>query len=889
MKRFLGFAAILLLVPALLEAQEPKLKRVLIFPFKVSDRSLSETYGRELSGLLSAELARDGDVELLPGAAFAAAAQEKKIDPARMARIANRVDCEWVLWGTVTKLDEGLVLDVSAIGRNEQEKPRLFTASGKDRDDLSERLKDLALEIGTVLLKRPTIDEIKIEGNRRIQKDVILTKLGFRVGRAFNKAAVAREIRELYSMGYFDDVQIRAVETPKGGVEVQVVLKERPSIKTIEVTGNKKYSTNEILDAITTKSLNVASVDKIRDDIGKLKKKYEKDGYYQPKIDFEIQETSRDEAKLIFKVDEGQKSYLKEIVLEGQQKLPESDARALMTIKPKGWLWFLDESGTFTSDKLEENRMRVVQQYLENGFVHAQVGQPRVDIQGDSVKVTYPIQEGERYQVRKTNIEGDLIGSKEELIEELSLKPKTWFKRSLWAEDIKNLTKKYNNLGYAYADVEPKQQVNDEHNFLDLTYKVTKGDRVSIERVDIVGNERTRDKVIRRSIAISEGDLYNGDRLDATKKMLEGMEFFEAVRLKTSPGSKPDLMNLTVEVLEKKTGSLAAGLGYSSQDGAMGNINLKEMNLFGLGVVANAKANLSGRRNSYEGSIAYPWLFDIPLTGSVRGYKAISKEDRYLRDGEGFSVNFGYPLIWGWQANAGFSRDSSKLSGFDRAFAQSVANYYRRMGSSASRFMNLSENAVSLSVGLDTRNNTVIPTAGSKIQLGTRISGLGGDVSYSRWFTEALYYHSLPLFTVIKLRGSASLLGEVGTEPIPFDRRILLGGISSIRGYNYGEIGPRDQFGNTIGGDRSLFANLEYLFPLPLQDKLKMSGVAFVDAGNAWNASHSPFMNEIKGGAGIGIRWMSPMGPIRLEYGWKIKREAGEEPGAFAFAMGQLF
>jgi outer membrane protein insertion porin family len=303
--------------------------------------------------------------------------------------------------------------------------------------------------------------------------------------------------------------------------------------------------------------------------------------------------------------------------------------------------------------------------------------------------------------------------------------------------------------------------------------------------------------------------------------------------------------------------------------------------------VANAKANLSGRRNSYEGSIAYPWMFDIPLTGSVRGYKAISKEDRYVRDGEGFSLSLSYPLWWGWSISTGFSRDSSKFGGFDQGFAKSIMDYYRRFGTNPTRFMNQAENAVSLTFGLDTRNNSVIPTAGSKIAFGGRFAGLGGDVAYNRYFTEAMYYQAFFWRTVGKLRLNASALQEAANSPIPFDRRVMLGGISSIRGYNYGEIGPKDQFGNIIGGDRAVFANAEYLFPI--LEQLKLNGVAFVDLGNAWNSFESPLMSTVKAGAGVGIRWVSPMGPIRIEYGWKITREKGQEPGAFAFAMGQLF
>jgi outer membrane protein insertion porin family len=442
-------------------------------------------------------------------------------------------------------------------------------------------------------------------------------------------------------------------------------------------------------------------------------------------------------------------------------------------------------------------------------------------------------------------------------------------------------------LGYAYADVEPQQRMNDKHNFVDIIFKVTKGDKITIERVDIAGNDRTRDKIIRRALTISEGDVYNADSFEATKSNLEGMDFFEAVKLKTSPGSRPDTMNVTVEVIEKKTGSLAAGLGYSSQDGAMGNIDLKERNLFGMGIVANAKANLSARRSNYEGSLTYPWIFDYPVTGSIRGYQAVQGEQNYVRDSNGGSVFLSYPLYGLWTMSTGFARDSSKLSGFQSMFAQSIIAYYASYNTNAQRFLNISENSVSFNIGRDTRNNSVIPTAGTKLTLGARLSGFGGDVAFSSYYSEGIYYQSLFWRTVLKFRANASMLTEVGTDPIPFDRRILLGGIQSIRGYKAGEIGPRDRYGNIMGGDRALFSNVECLFPLV--DRLKLNGVTFFDMGNAWNVSDSLFMTDVKAGVGVGIRWVSPMGPLRIEYGWKINPQKGEDPGAFAFAMGQLF
>ncbi|MGB6067813.1 MAG: outer membrane protein assembly factor BamA [Desulfomonilaceae bacterium] len=887
MNKLLPILAILLVIPLVSSAEEAKIKKIMVFPFKAATKDVGEVFSNELASELGAELAREGDVEIVSGVTFAAIVQAKKVDPVRVARVAGRLDCYAALWGTVSKLEDGYSLEVWVVQTEQAQKAHRFSADGKDKQELVARMKDLAVEIGNVTLNRPKIHEIKVEGNKRVQKEAILNKLDLKPGSPFRKSAIGDDIREIYGMGYFDDVQIRADDVAQGEVDLHITLKERPSIKKIEIQGNKVFSRDELIDALTTKSFSVASVEKIRNDIAKIKKMYEKRGYYQPKIDYEIKELSPSEANLVFKIKEGQKAYLTDIVFEGRKSIPEKDLLKIMTVKEKGWFWFLDESGSFTREKLDENRMRLIAFYLDHGFINVQVGAPHVDIHDGSVKVVYPIREGDRYQIRKVKVEGDLVAPPDKMIEALKAKPKTWFKRSLVADDIKDLTKLYNNLGYAYADVEPLQRVNDRYKFVDLTYKIHKGQRVTIEKIDIVGNDRTRDKIIRRSLVISEGDLYSADRIEATKKRLEGMDFFEAVRLKTSPGSRPDLMNLTVEVMEKKTGSLSAGLGYSSQDGAMGNMEIKERNLFGMGIVTNGKANLSGRRNTYEGSITYPWIYDLPLSGTLRGYKSQSNEGNYLRNSDGFSVHLAYPVYGLWSMTTGLGHDSSKLSGMEHVFARSVVNYYRHYGTNAEKFSNISENAISVNFNRDTRNNTVIPTAGSRITLGSRYSGLGGDVTFASYFTEATYYHQLFWRAILKIRGNGTMLQEIGDNPIPFDRRLLLGGIQSIRGYHPGEIGPRDRYGSLIGGDRALYSNVECLFPLV--DQLKLNGVVFVDAGNAWNSSESPLLTDVKAGAGVGIRWVSPMGPLRIEYGWKVNPLPGEERGAFAFAMGQLF
>jgi outer membrane protein insertion porin family len=319
----------------------------------------------------------------------------------------------------------------------------------------------------------------------------------------------------------------------------------------------------------------------------------------------------------------------------------------------------------------------------------------------------------------------------------------------------------------------------------------------------------------------------------------------------------------------------------------MGNINLRERNLLGLGIIANAKSNISGKRNSYEGSVTYPWMFDLPLSGTIRGYKSHGKEQNYAREGEGFGITVGFPVYGLWSMSAGIARDASKLSGFDKGFAQSVVGYYRGYNSNPDKFVNFGENSMSLTLSRDTRDSSAIPSFGARVSVGSRWTGFGGDVAFTNYFSEAVYYQRLFWKAIFKFKANAALLTEFRDDPIPFDRRMMLGGISSIRGYRQSEIGPKDRFGNTLGGDRSLYQNLEVMFPII--ESMKLSGVVFMDTGNAWNAMESAFPKEIKSGVGLGVRWVSPMGPVRFEYGWKIKPEVGEEPGAFAFGMGQLF
>ncbi len=302
MKRLLIPVIALVLIPVALLAQQTGSRKFMIFPIKVVSEGTAPTFSNEVAAVLGSELSKEGDLDIISGRAFMSAIENARVDPERLLRIAERTGSSAFAWGTISKLTDGYSLEISAMRAAARSRPKLFTATGKTMEELLQKLQQLAMEIGSSVLDRPKIGAIKIEGNNRIQKDAILNRLDMKSGTPFRRSAIGDEIREIYGMGYFDDVQITAEETGTGEVDLKIVLKERPSIKNIEIQGNKVLTKDEVLDALTTKSFSVASVEKIRNDIEKLKQMYEKKGHYQPKIDYEIKELSRNEASLIFKV-----------------------------------------------------------------------------------------------------------------------------------------------------------------------------------------------------------------------------------------------------------------------------------------------------------------------------------------------------------------------------------------------------------------------------------------------------------------------------------------------------------------------------------------------------------------------------------------------------------
>jgi outer membrane protein insertion porin family len=882
--------AVLVLIPVLANAQakETPSKTALMAPIKIVEGDSQPKFGDELAIALANKLQSEGDAQLTPASReLVGLLKDKQIDNRRISRMLKLDNKDLAIYGVLAKHPEGFSLEVSVVGQDEKQKAKTFFANATSMEDLINQLDDVASQIGKELFNRPVIAAVKIDGNKRVEKNTILNKITLKPGDTFRRSALGDQIRNVYDLGYFEDVQIRADPADQGKVDLVVTLKERPFIKSIEIVGNKVLSKDSILDALTTKSHNAVSMENIRADIEKIKKMYEKEGYYQPEIEYSVKELTRHEAKLVFEIREGKKGYLLHVVFEGRKSISEKELKRIINIKEKSWFWLLDDSGKFTRDTIEENRLRLMAYYREKGFIHVQVGAPALDIDQGKAKVTYSINEGDRFQIREVKVSGDLERPAEELTEMLKTKPNKWFQTSAVGEDIKSLSQVYNNLGYAQVDVEPKQVVNDKLRYVDMEFVIHKGQQISIDKVDIAGNERTRDKVIRRALSVREGDLYNADAMQASKKDLEGMDFFEKVVIKTQPGSQPDRMNLTVEVLEKKTGALTAGIGYSTQEGAVGNLDVKERNLLGMGIVANAKANMSSRRNSYEGSVTYPYLFDSFLSTQLRGYDTQQSDPQYLRTSHGFGVHFSYPIYGMWGVSSGMSRDSSKLSNFQSGFGISSIEYYRKYNVNPSKYNNMSENSFALSLSRDTRNHAMLPTRGSVVNLKSRFAGLGGDVAYTKFDAEAYYYYPVYWKAVVKVKGNALILQESGNDPIPLDRRVTLGGIYSIRGYQGSTIGPKDRYGTIIGGDRGLFANVECL--VPLVESLQLNGVVFFDAGNSWNAGDSSFMTQVKAGYGLGVRWVSPMGPLRIEYGWKVSPEKGEDAGAFAFAMGQLF
>ncbi len=772
----------------------------------------------------------------------------------------------------------------------------------------------LALCLGPALGAQAAeiVTAVQVEGNRRVDTSSIRIHIDTKPGDPLDRADIDDDIKSIYAMGFFDNIYVTLLQSG-GGVVVTYLVEERPYVTGVSFNGVESVKEEDLEAVINVTARTIFDPRRIAAGLEAAHKLYTSEGYPDAKIDFEVEVDAENNATIAYTVVEGDLIRVGDIDFEGVNAFTDRELRKLMTTRTEWTFSFLTGAGLLNEDELATDVERVTAYYYDNGYLQARVDEPEVERVGDALRVRIKVEEGPLFTVGELTFVGDVLMEEDELKARLLLKEGEVFRASELRESIFSLTQAYGDLGYAFADVVPDTRIVAATNEMDVRFNFESGEIVTIRRIDVRGNTKTRDEVVRRELALDEGEKFSGTGLQASKRGVRRLGFFEEVELSTERTDETDQVDLVVDVEEGRTGAFSAGAGFSSADSFLFNARVSEQNLFGRGQRLVLNADLGSIRQNFRLAFTEPWFRDQPLSLGVDLFSWKLEFDRFTRGGTGFAVRSSYPLrrlgfasfmglsLRRVRAGLEYKLEQSKIDGLDaRAPADVKAEERTQITSS-----------VTPSIFRNTLDHPFDPSNGSRQSLSAEIAGLGGESEFfkvdlsGRWFfpvMELFEDRHLTYSFGATLGFGLGTEGESGRE-LPVFERYFPGGINSVRGFDTRELGPTQevcgQFGNRendrpagdvdcfdeeIGGSSQLVVNNELI--LGVLPEAGVKAVVFFDIGNAFLADDAFQASELRYAAGWGVRWLSPFGPLRIEVGYPLAKEDDEDSPVILFSFG---
>ncbi|WP_029898760.1 outer membrane protein assembly factor BamA [Desulfohalovibrio reitneri] len=891
--------SLILALASAANAQIGEKQRLVVLPFEVNASEDVEYLRESLPTLLADELRKEGfevvqrdEVEQI---IFDREIEYLDISTARDLALLTKADT--AVYGSFSQVGETISLDVRLVEAFGLKADKAVFVVKKGLINILPAVEELAGKIRQELLQKEQVAEIEVEGTKVLDKDVVLMRIQTRKGDVLDREKLDQDLRNLFELGYFEDVQIEVEDTAEGKRVIFRVV-EKPRIVDIRVEGSDEVDEDDILEAMDTKEGSVLNLKVLSQDLQKVRQLYRSKGYYLAEVDYDVQGgDGGGSASLVIDVAEGEKLYVEGITIEGAEKLDEGDLKDELALSERGIFSIFTGSGVLQEEMLDRDAAALEAYYANRGFIDAKVSQPEVEFKEDGIYVTFKVEEGPRFKVGEINLRGDLIAPEKELLGVVKLDDKAdedeYFDRQRMRDDLLALEEYYGNYGYAFARADVDMDEDRENLVINLDYIVNKQQKVFIRRVLIEGNTKTRDNVIRRQIQLGDGDPYSGVKVSQSTRRLDNLDYFEAVDMETVPTGDPSQMDLKVKVAEKNTGFFSIGAGYSSRNRVFGTGTITERNLLGRGYTLSFSGSLGAVEEDYHLKFINPHIYDTKLSGSVDfGYQEEEQVD-FTERSFGATVGVGYPIGQYTVLQSGYNIRDFELRNVDDDDAELLRQY---------KGNNL-ESKVAVAAIRDSRRGGFIPVQGTRNELKVNVAGgfLGGDSDYIKYEYEGDYFTQLIGDTVLHLRGSAGLTAKNFTDdPVPPWARYFLGGIDTVRGYGGGLIGPRDPSSDDlIGGTKMAFANVEYY--VPVWEEQSLWAFAFFDAGNSWEHEESFFEDTkqrdgtslplgLYKGVGPGLKWNSPFGPLTVVWGYPLdKLEDNNDTGRFEFSMGGVF
>jgi outer membrane protein insertion porin family len=767
-------------------------------------------------------------------------------------------------------------------------------------------------------LEGERIDRVTISGNQRVEDEAIRVRLTAQPGSPYKESVVDADIRSLYKLGFFDDVTA-SFDQVGGQWVLNYHVQERPFVRVVRVEGNKKIDKEELEGMLRIRPNTILDPEKARRGIEEATNAYEKKGYLDADIRYETTPVGENEVDVTFVVDERAPIRIRDIEFEGNKEFSDRQLSAIMATKERWILSFVTGAGNLDREVLNTDSERITAYYYENGFIDVRVDEPKIERDEDGLVVTFKIDEGERYHFGDINVVGETLP---DVPVDLQAKKDEVFQPSKLRDDINNVSAIYGDLGYAFVNVTPETDIDTAGKAVNVSYRVTRGPEVSIDRIEISGNTKTRDKVIRRELELQEQQRFSGTALRRSQDRLRRLGFFEDVNITTRKAESEDRLDVIVDVREGSTGAFSAGAGISSGESFLFNVRLSESNLFGRGQAVVLNADFGSIRRNISLSFTEPYFLDTPLTLGIDAFNWQLEFDEFTRGGTGGGIRLLYPFpalgldvvrlgplgqvsLLDTRIGLEYRIEDAEITNVSRGAAAPIQ---AEAGSQLT-------SSVIPRIFRDTRNNLLDPTSGSLQDLSVEIAGLGGDSQFinaqsrARWYIPFLNIQALGAPLVFATGWNFGYgFGYGDQRELPLFERYFPGGINSVRGFEVRSLGPsnlvvQQQAGpddlcninfpngcaalfrrDVIGGSQQLVINNEIIFPILAA--LGVKGVVFFDAGNAFLAADGIELDEMRLSVGGGIRWLSPIGPLRIEMGFPLNDQTGDDVQMLQFSFG---
>ncbi|MBI5186779.1 MAG: outer membrane protein assembly factor BamA [Nitrospinae bacterium] len=741
------------------------------------------------------------------------------------------------------------------------------------------------------------VTEVKIVGNKRINESTIIYYIHSKVGEFFSYKTVREDIQRIYDLGHFENVKVDA-EAYKDGARISYILDEIPAIRNFSFLGNKEVKESEFLEKITITKGATYNKTLITTAVEKIKEIYQDKGYCLTTVEPKTKIIQADnQVDVTFQIKEGKKFGIEKIRFTGNKAFKDSEILKNIETKEKGWLSWLTRSGIYKKEGLKTDLMRIEMFYRDHGYLKAAIGEPVVDIREkeEKIYITIPIEEGPQYKISKISFAGDDTFTEAELRKKLSAKEGEIFSLSKLREDIGVLSQMYSTKGFAYADIIPQRELNDQEKTVSMVIQIDKGEKTYIGKITIKGNASSRDKVIRREFRLAEGELFDSEKLQRTKQRIMNTGFFEDVKITTKKGDDDKLVDIDVDVKERPTGSISAGVGYSSYEKTLFNASIAQNNFLGYGQRLSFESEFSSIRQNFLLNFTEPYLFDREIQGGVDLYKRKLDYYNYSSDALGGGLNLGKAYGEYIKTGMGYQFEEMKIS---KIKPENETNWFYNRDDITSR--------VTPYFMWDSRDDYFNPTKGSRaVTRGELAGGPLGGLNFYKLTLEGTYYHPLFLGLIGMVHGKAGYSNGYGGDSLPNYERFYMGGSNDLRGFSFDEVGPMDNSNYSMGGNKSLLFNAEVQYQL----FKNFRALVFYDRGNVYGSgtsnpdslyktSENYSLTDMRHSVGVGVRFFSPVGPIGLAYGWKLDKKcppAGmgtkecERAGDFHFTMGGAF